>query len=307
MYVVTKEKDKTLALAAKELRHKDIKALSAELAQKILFCIASKAKYPKEIARELKVHEQKVYYHVKNLEKAGIIKIVKQENKQGAVAHFYTLTEPSFVVRFSSFEETHKLSAVKGKEQSLLEPFIINGKLNAQIIVGSPDPHGSDKARSRDGYYGIDFGLFLGTFLNAVQKLHVKLDTEVREEDLRQNLIIIGGPITNKTMDKFNDTLPIFFDRKNDMNITSQLSKNTYTSDETGIIVKTKNPFAENTFVLVLAGKRHSGTRAAIIGFLQGMQDILSGNAHNPKILAKVVEGIDLDSDGIVDAVEFRE
>ena len=28
---------------------------------------------------------------------------------------------------------------------------------------------------------------------------------------------------------------------------------------------------------------------------------------NNPKIKAKVVEGIDLDSDGIIDSVEFRE
>ena len=307
MYVVTENKDKTVALPAKELRQRDIKALSADLAQKILFCIATEAKYPKEIAREPKVHEQKVYYHIKNLEKAGVIKVVKQENRQGAIAHFYMLTEPSFIVRFKEFEQTHKLSAMHGKEKTLLEPFILDGKLDAQIIVGSPDPHGPDKARSRDGYYGIDFGLFLGTFLNAVQKLHVKLDTEIREEDLQQNLIIIGGPITNKIMERVNEKLPVYFDRKNDMNIYSSFSKNSYTSDDTGIIVKTRNPFAENASILVLAGKRHSGTRAAIIAFLQGMGEILKGNAANPKALAKVVEGIDLDSDGIVDAVEFRE
>ena len=51
----------------------------------------------------------------------------------------------------------------------------------------------------------------------------------------------------------------------------------------------------------------HSAQRAAIIAFLKGFKKITSGNVHNPSIKAKVVEGIDLDSDGIIDDIEFRE
>ena len=40
---------------------------------------------------------------------------------------------------------------------------------------------------------------------------------------------------------------------------------------------------------------------------LKGYDRITSGNLHNPNIKAKVVEGIDLDSDGIIDDIEFRE
>jgi len=58
---------------------------------------------------------------------------------------------------------------------------------------------------------------------------------------------------------------------------------------------------------LVVAGKRFSGTRAAIIAFLKGFKKITDGNIHNAGIHAKVVEGIDLDSDGIIDDIEFRE
>ncbi|MBI1969501.1 S-layer protein, partial [Candidatus Woesearchaeota archaeon] len=255
----------------------------------------------------LKVHEQKIYYHIRNLEKAGTIKLARQENRQGAVANFYSLAEPSFVISFAPFQPTQKIMQLKEEHKKVLEPFIAEGQLNATIIVGSPDPHGPDKARSRDGYYGIDFGLFLGTFLNYVPKLHVKLDTETREEDLQNNLILIGGPITNKIMERFNDSLPIYFDNNQNMNVRSKLTGNLYTSDETGIIVKMKNPLAETKEMLIIAGKRHTGTRAAIIAFLQGFAEITKGNADDQKKIAKVVEGVDLDSDGIVDAVEFRE
>ena len=59
--------------------------------------------------------------------------------------------------------------------------------------------------------------------------------------------------------------------------------------------------------MLVVAGKRYSGTRAAIVAFLKHFTQIQTGNIHNSKIAAKIVEGVDLDSDGIVDDAEIRE
>ena len=68
-----------------------------------------------------------------------------------------------------------------------------------------------------------------------------------------------------------------------------------------------KVEFNKNKSVLVWAGKRYRGTRAAIIGFLQNFKEICAGNVHNRDIKAKVVEGSDLDSDGIIDSIEFKE
>ena len=215
----------------------------------------------------------------------------------------YTLTEPAFVIRFKNFETTSKIAQIRN-ESEFLEPFIKDGQLNSLIIVGSPDPHGQDKARSRDGYYGMDLALFLGTFLNYVPKFNVKLDTEVRESDLENNLILIGGPLVNKVVEKVNPKLPIRFEEGN---IKSIISDETYPQDECGLIVKAKSSFNKDKHVLVVAGKRFSGTRAAIIAFLKDFKKITNGNVHNPAIKAKVVEGIDLDSDGIIDDVEFRE
>ena len=303
MFIVKKEKDEVFSLSAKELSFEQVGSASSLLAQKILHSLMEEPKYPADIAKGLKVHEQKVYYHIRNLEKAGIIEVVKKEAKKGATANFYKLTEPAFFVKLKKLEHTQKIAQIKG-ESTYLEPFIINGKLDALIVVGSPDPHGPDKARSRDGYYGIDLALFLGTFLNYVPEFKVKLDTEIKDSELSNNLILIGGPITNKTTDHFNQQLPVRFENGN---VYSLITKRTYPEDEIGLVVKIPNPLNKDKSILVVAGKRFSGTKAAIIAFLKHFKRIQEGNSTNKKIMASVVEGIDLDSDGIIDDVEFRE
>ncbi len=307
MFVVEKGKGGVLSLPAVAIEPKDARSLSSELAIRIIKLLSSKAMYPVEIARELKVHEQKVYYHIRNLEKAGIVKVVREEGRQGAVARYYSVDKPAIVVKFKELEPTQKIFQFKS-DSEFLEPFVKDGRLDALIIVGSPDPHGPEKARSRDGYYGMDLALFLGTFLNYVPQLYVKLDTEVRDEELkRNNLIIIGGPIVNRVMEEVNSKLPIRFEKEEHWAIKSTLSNTVYPTDESGLVVKAKSPYNSEKSILVVAGKRHSGTRAVIVAFLKHFGELQEGNVHNRKIHARVVEGVDLDSDGIIDDAEIRE
>jgi DNA-binding transcriptional ArsR family regulator len=305
MFVVKKNKNEILSLPAQEIKAEHAKNFSSDLAIKVLRALMKKPMYPIELAKEFKVHEQKIYYHIRNLEKIGAIRVVKEEERQGAVAKYYAAEKPAFVIKLKGLEKTQQIQLKSNSE--FLEPFIVDGQLNAVIIVGSPDPHGPEKARSRDGYYGIDLALFLGTFLNYVPRFNVKLDTEASEADLKSNIILIGGPIINKATGMVNSKLPIRFDKENHWAIKSTVSGNVYPSDEAGLIVKTKNPLNPDRSVLVVAGKRYSGTRAAIIAFLKNFRNIVRGNVHNKNIKANVVEGVDLDSDGIIDDVEIRE
>ena len=305
MYVVDKQKGEISTLPAKEIKRKQIKAITSELAQKIVMEIAKKAMYPKQIAKSLKVNEQKVYYHIRNLEKSRIIEVTKTGTVQGAVANYYSLVEPAFVIKFKEFQKSQKL--IDSKQESVFEPFVENGQLKATIIVGSPDPHGPEKARSRDGYYAVDFALFLGTFMDSISELNVKLDTEAREEDLKDNLILIGGPVVNTIVERINSKLPISFDKEDNWNVVSSISGNIYHTDETGVIAKIKNPFNNKKQILLLAGKRYAGTKAVMIALIKHFKEIFKGNKHDKKVFAKVVEGIDFDSDGMVDAIEILE
>ena len=306
MYIIKKDKGFLMSIPAKELEAEKIKHLNSELALKILELLTDKELYPKQIAEQLKLNEQKVYYHIRNLEKAGFLVQTKKERIKGSEARYYKLAKKGFFIKFGDFEKTPKLLG-NASETRFLRPFIDNGKLNALIVVGSPDPHGIEKARSRDGYYGIDLGLFIGTFLSYVPKPNVKLDTEIREEELKNNIILIGGPIVNKVAEKFNRHLPVRFERHDAMLIKSTITGNTYPEDEMGVIVKQPNPFNRKASVLVIAGKRYTGTRAAIIAILKHFDEVANGNKYKRELMARVVEGFDLDSDGIVDEVEFRE
>jgi len=163
------------------------------------------------------------------------------------------------------------------------------------------------RGRSRDGYYAADLALFLGTFLNYIPGLHVRLDTEVRSEELKKNLILVGGPVINTVTGKINSQLPIRFDPRNHNNIKSMLSGATYSTDEAGIIVKAENPFNTKKHILLIAGKRHAGTRAVIVALIKHFNEIIKGNRNDRGVFARVVEGVDLDSDGIVDDVEILE
>tara|TARA_Y100000310_G_scaffold339542_2_gene432537 strand:+ start:2202 stop:3116 length:915 start_codon:yes stop_codon:yes gene_type:complete len=301
--LIHKDGGKVTSLSAKEVSLTSLKHFNSALSSRILSLLAKKADYPMSVARTLKVHEQRVYYHIRNLEKAGLIKTVRSEVNQGVVRQYYGLVQDAFFFRFSDFEENRQLD-LEPVTDPFLEPFIVNGKLDADIIVGSPDPHGPDKARSRDGYYGMDLALFLGSFVHNVDRLHVKLDTEVR--DLTGNMIVIGGPVVNAVTAKLAKSLPIYFDAKTST-IKSKLSKKSYDADEIGVIQKIVNPFNPKSSVLLVAGKRYAGTRAAIIAFTRYFSLISAGNKHKKNVDAKVVEGIDRDSDGVVDDIEVLE
>lgn len=303
MFVVKKQKNEILSLPAAELSLSAAGALKSKLAQRVLAELASQEEsYAAEISRRLKENEQKIYYHLRNLEAAGVLTAAQGEAGQ----RLYRLSKPAFVFALKEFEQTTKIAQPRS-ESAYLEPFISDGQLNALIIVGSPDPHGPEKARSRDGYYGIDLALFFGTFLNYVPDFRVRLDTEVRPSDLKQNLVLIGGPVVNAVTAKVNDSLPIHFDRDARSAIRSTVSGRLYPEDECGLVCSAQNPLSEKHRVLLVAGKRYSGTRAAIIAFLRHFRELTEGNLHDRTIQARVVEGIDLDSDGIIDEIEFRE
>ena len=304
MKIVKQKNGKSLMIKTQEIKLEDLPNLNNALAMGILKSLEAKEMYPKQIAKKLKIHEQNVYYYIRQLERAKLISVARQENINGTVAKFYKLNSDSFFVKVGEFRESSKLEE-SGSE--FLKPFIQNGELNALIVVGSPDPHGPQKARSKDGYFGMDLALFLGTFLNYVNESKVKLDTEVQEKDLHENnLIILGGPIVNKVTEMINKKMPIYFDEEK-KGFYSTISKKTYFHDEIGVINKTKSPFNKDKMVLVIEGLRNSGTKAAIISFIKKFKDLEKGNRFNENIHSKVVEGEDLNSDGLVDSAEILE
>ena len=63
----------------KELKPEELKALSSKVRVKILNELKKEPMYPNQLAKKLKMHEQKVYYHINELKKAGILTIERTE------------------------------------------------------------------------------------------------------------------------------------------------------------------------------------------------------------------------------------
>jgi DNA-binding transcriptional ArsR family regulator len=281
----------------------NLNVLNSELSLKILQELSKKPSCAMDIARKLKQHEQKIYYHLRRLEKAEVIALLRREERAGGFAKIYSVAHPFISVKL--FDSEALDVKTKAKEMDFFKSFIKNGKLDTIIVVGSPNPHGEYGAQASDGSVAIDFALYLGSFLDSV-KPNYRLDTEMREEDLKNNLILIGGPKANILIDKINAKLPVYFDVKHEFNIVSTFSKTVYSGDDIGMVVKMKNPFDKTKEVLVLSGRRFKGTRAAVLSIVKHLKEVEKGNKHNGDI-ARIVIGIDKDSDGRVDDVEFLE
>ncbi|MEM5815112.1 MAG: ArsR family transcriptional regulator [Candidatus Aenigmatarchaeota archaeon] len=302
-YFVKEEEDRQKIFRATELELRKLNVFGSELVLDIIKVLAKKPSCAMDIARELNQHEQKIYYHLRRLERAGVISKLKEEVRNGALTKIYHIQYPYLVVKL--YEEASLDIEIKAKEANVLYPFIKKGELNAIIVVSSPDPHGRFGAHSSDGYAAIDLALFLGSFLKN-SSLNYRLDTQIREEDMEKNLILIGGPKANIIVDKINKYLPIYFDEKNDWQVVSTLTDNIYKEDDIGILIKMRNPINIKNWIFFFGGKRFKGTRASTIALVKYSKKLEKGNKFKDGI-ARVVKGIDKDGDGIIDDVIFIE
>jgi DNA-binding transcriptional ArsR family regulator len=302
-YFVRESKNKQEIFRTKEMEVKKMNVFGSDLVIRIINELAKKPSCAMDLARVLGEHEQKIYYHLRRLEKAGIISLERTEIRAGALTKIYKIDSPYITVKL--FEDKPIIHFLRPKEAEILYPFVENGRMNSVIIVSSPDPHGRFGASSSDGYAAIDLALFIGSFLKDAN-INYKLDTQVSEEDLKRNLILIGGPKANIIVDKINKFLPIYFDEKNDWQIVSTLTKTVYRDEDVGIITKMRNPFNRKNFAFLFCGRRFKGTRAATLALIKHAKELEGDNKFKEGI-ARVVKGVDKDSDTIIDDCIFLE
>jgi len=263
----------------------------------ILRELAKEPSYPKQLAKKLGVAEQLVYYHVRKLEAVGLIKVEGIEEVRGAVAKKYGVPFNGLL-----FKLREQVLPQWRSSSELLRSFVEQGVV---IVVGSPDIHGPFLARARDQHLAAKLSLLLG-LMGAVD-VEIKLDTEVSEADLQRNLMCLGGPAINTLTWRLNKELPIYFNFERENQIVSRISGKVYGEDVNGVVEVLRNPFAEGRRIAVLAGRRIEGTRASVVAFTQRLSEVEKGNVYDRSVTAKVVEGIDRDSDGLIDDVVFLE
>ena len=289
-----------------------LKAVLNKLSWKILQLLSEQEMYPMEVARKLKLHEQKVYYHIRKLTKAGAIKVVREEEKKGAVAKYYKATFPAMGVELPfGYQKINRfpVANIDEKMQQFLSPLIKDNTFDGKIVVGSPDQHGPFKAKARDGHYAAYLTFFLGQFVNLPEDFAIKLDVDVKvEKEESNNLILVGGPGTNLITQEFNEFLPIRFNMIPSEHgfllggLVSEKTQKVYTADNMGVIAKIPNPWNKEKSVIVLAGNKAVGTKACVLALTKFWKKTLKN--FGDERFAVVIQGFDLDGDGKVDSIE---
>jgi DNA-binding Lrp family transcriptional regulator len=295
----------------------DLKMILGTLSWKILTLLSKKAMYPLEVARELGVHEQKVYYHIRKLERSGAIAVERMEKKKGATAKYYRTVSKAFGIEFPDGYRLMRRPSLLGANEQVQEFFKEfvdeNGVFTGKLVVGSPTPHGPFKTSARDGHYAAHLAFFLGELMRMPEEFVIKLDIDVKaEKEEKNNLVLVGGPGTNLLAQELNDYLPIRFNMQSSEQgylfggLVSQRTGRVYTADVAGLIAKIPNPWDSSKQIIVLAGNKAVGTKACVLALTNFWSKTLQGY-RNGDGFAAVIQGFDLDGDGKVDSIEVPE
>ncbi len=286
-----------------------IGALSSPLAWRILQELARVPDYPNALAARLKVHEQKVYYHVRRLEAAGFLKVVREEPKRGASARVLAPTADAFAVLLKSAAAPVPFPALPraGVVSRFFEEFSVDGRFDGAIVVGSPYPHGPFLTTARDSPYAVQLGFFLGRLFAAPKGLVTRLDTEVKAMGAgRENMILVGGPVANIITMDLNPHLAVSFDWKEAWRVESARTHRSYVDEDVGLVAKVRSPWNPERRIVVLSGLHYQGTLSSILGLTGFAEEVLEG--YDPeRDFYRVVSGQDRDGDGRIDTVTVLE
>jgi DNA-binding transcriptional ArsR family regulator len=279
---------------------------AAGMGEKIIEALSKAPSYPSEIARELNVYHQTVYYHIRKLEKAGLVKKVGRKVVRGGSADLYALAADGYAVEFGvkgePFEGLAAASRSRGLSQ-FVEEFVEKREFDGWIVVGSPEPHGPNRTQGRDGHYAVQLGFALGQYVRLPRKFPVKLDVDLKNEKLeKSNLIMIGGPRTNLISLELNRHLPVRFSEESFWGSIVDEDGRRYLSEKEGVIVKARNPWNKDKVCILAAGLSGAATKAAIMGMTNFADHVFEGYGGGD--LSIVLRGTDLDGDGKVDSVE---
>lgn len=303
---LVKEKDGELWMKDVNLLDKDEADSISKKTLEVFEVIVEEESYPKKIAEKLDIHEQKVYYHIKKLKEAGLVEVSREERKGGALCKFY---RPAAGALGFDISDEWKRSRrgdldVEGEVLDFFSEFVGSGTFNGSMVVGSPKEHGPFMTAARDGHYAVQLALYLGGFCDLEERFVIKLDTEVKaEEALDRDLILIGGPITNTVSRDLNEELKIRFDWEKTWKIVSDVTGNSYSDENIGLVAKVEHRGHSR---ILLSGLDFEGTKTCILGVTQQPEKVLEGYNSDEEFY-RVIRGLDRDGDGKTDDIEILE
>ena len=284
------------------VEHQHVNILSNDLALQIVSKLAQTKACAMDLSRELNQHEQKIYYYLRKLETAGVIKKVGTERRFGMIAKMYSAVSP--IVATKLYDDGSIITSNNGGNthlHKLLNTFVENGKLNAKIVVGDTYPHGKYNKPDLFSLFLIDFFLALGSKINNLNSQSYEIDVFIKKSDLEENnIILIGNNMSNTIIESVNDKIPVHF--TDHETIKSKITNKEYNDPRIGVIIKCDNPFNKNKGMLLIGGTTCRSMRAVNTALLSGLKEI---SDHSNFYM--IVEGLDKNGDGIIDDAKILE
>ena len=297
-------REKNRLADATELNANKLKALNDETRLEILKMLSESPSYPSKIAKELDISKQKAYYHCEKLKEAELVEKDHKEKRSGGLATYYRIANSGLILDLGG--EAEKIFVPKRTKfvKDFLSPLAENGNLNGKVVVGSPDKHGPDQVRARDGHLAGELTMKLGGYASREGDM-VVLDTEVvRDSMFETSLLLLGGVLTNTVMKKFNPAFSARFSGETFPYHEIQTPESSFTDENIGIVAKTQNPQNPDKAIYAVAGIRNPGTRAAVNAF-KNLEQLVEGYTGGD--FYAVVRGLDMDGDGKIDSYEILE
>lgn len=285
---------------AERLSDKQLSVLTP-LRADILEELAENPSYPAEIAEKLGCDRQKIYYHFRKMEDAGLVEKDSSSQISGGEATYYRPSEDAYVLDLDGDSEEFPVPESNSDAVSFLRPLVREKEMNGHVVAGSPDQHGPDQVRARDGHLASEIAFKLGNYSRRNSDV-VLLDTEIVKKELfDRSLLLLGGVLTNVVAKEFNESFPAYFPSDKFPYRELRTPENSYGSGEIGVVAKTPNPQNRSESLFLVAGVQSKGTRAAVKAF-SDLEQLVEG--YEGGRFYAVVKGLDLNSDGEID--EYR-
>jgi len=291
-------------LESDSLDDAEIQALENETRRRILDIVSEEPSYPAAVAKKLGISKQKAYYHFEKLLDAELLEKIDERELSGGKAKVYSTAKDALHYDLNGRGEKMFLPPDNSSVERFLSPLIEEGKINGEIVVGSPEPHGEDRVRAMDGHLSGDLAAKLGNY-GKMEGEVVKLDTQLKsDENYQGNYLILGGILTNTASRKFNGAFPVKFTGESFPYREARTPEEKFSDRDIGFISKVRNPEDEDSFVYLIAGIGRRGTRGAVKAF-QELENIVED--YSSGSFLRTVRALDSDGDGEIDSYELLE
>lgn len=168
--------------------YEQLRAISDPLRSKILMKLLEKPFTGQQLSEQFQLSRAKIHYHLKELEKNGLIKIVKREEKNGIIQKFYQSVARGFTPSLELLPHTEEIGEAARQilYQMLAETQsrVLSAPSKSFLKAGSENPADWNHLGSIWEIYATeeDFQQFIRDFFTLVDTYRAKSNQTGQED-----------------------------------------------------------------------------------------------------------------------------